>query len=43
MTQYRYLGLTLLRHVLGVSLIALQLWTAMSIYDSLGEFGWFCE
>lgn len=37
-----FLGLTLLRHVLGLSLIALQLWTAMSIYDSLGEFGWFC-
>lgn len=38
-----FMGLTLLRHVMGVSLIALQLWTAMSIYDSLGEFGWFCE
>ncbi|KAF2829514.1 phosphatidylethanolamine N-methyltransferase [Ophiobolus disseminans] len=37
-----YLGLTLLRHVLGVALIALQLWTAMSIYDSLGEFGFLC-
>ena len=37
-----YIGLTLLRHVLGVGLITLQLWTAMSIYDSLGEFGWFC-
>jgi phosphatidylethanolamine N-methyltransferase len=34
-------GLTLLRHVLGVALIALQLWTDVSIYDSLGEFGWF--
>ncbi|RYO89504.1 hypothetical protein DL764_008574 [Monosporascus ibericus] len=28
-------------HVVGVSLIALQIWTSMSIYDSLGEFGWF--
>lgn len=37
-----FYGLTLLRHVLGVGLIALQLWTAMSVYDSLGEFGWFC-
>jgi phosphatidylethanolamine N-methyltransferase len=37
-----FLGLTPLRHVLGIGLIALQMWTAMSIYDSLGEFGWFC-
>ncbi|PSN62282.1 phosphatidylethanolamine N-methyltransferas-like protein [Corynespora cassiicola Philippines] len=36
-----FYGLTLLRHVLGVALIALQLWTVISIYDSLGEFGWF--
>lgn len=35
-------GLVLLKHVVGASLIALQLWTAFSIYDSLGEFGWFC-
>ncbi|KAF2871374.1 phosphatidylethanolamine N-methyltransferas-like protein [Massariosphaeria phaeospora] len=34
-------GLALLRHVLGVALIALQLWTIVSIYESLGEFGWF--
>ncbi|KAI1268997.1 phosphatidylethanolamine N-methyltransferase [Xylariaceae sp. FL1019] len=34
-------GFVLLRHVIGTSLIALQVWTAMSIYDSLGEFGWF--
>ena len=34
-------GLVLLRHVVGAGLIALQIWTAMSIYDSLGEFGWF--
>ncbi len=31
----------LLKHVLGLSLIALQMWTASSIYESLGEFGWF--
>jgi phosphatidylethanolamine N-methyltransferase len=34
-------GLTTLRHVIGCGLIALQLWTDISIYDSLGEFGWF--
>jgi phosphatidylethanolamine N-methyltransferase len=34
-------GLILLKHVLGASLVALQVWTAVSIYDSLGEFGWF--
>jgi phosphatidylethanolamine N-methyltransferase len=34
-------GLVLLRHVLGCGLVALQVWTAVSIYDSLGEFGWF--
>ena len=31
----------ILKHVVGLSLIALQVWTAKSIYDSLGEFGWF--
>ncbi|KAF4587204.1 Phosphatidylethanolamine N-methyltransferase [Ophiocordyceps camponoti-floridani] len=35
-------GLTLLRHVVGASLAALQLWTAFTVYGSLGEFGWFC-
>lgn len=35
-------GLVLLKHVMGASLVALQLWTAFSVYDSLGEFGWFC-
>ncbi|KAI9821655.1 MAG: phosphatidylethanolamine N-methyltransferase [Pycnora praestabilis] len=34
-------GLVLLRHVIGAMLITLQVWTAISIYDSLGEFGWF--
>lgn len=34
-------GLVLLRHVIGAGLVALQLWTAISIYESLGEFGWF--
>ena len=37
-----FYGLTLLRHVLGVGMIVLQLWIAVSIYESLGEFGWFC-
>ena len=35
-------GLVLLKHVLGASLVALQVWTALSVYESLGEFGWFC-
>lgn len=34
-------GFVLLRHVLGVGLTALQAWTAISIHESLGEFGWF--
>ena len=34
-------GLVLLKHVVGSGLISLQIWTAISIYDSLGEFGWF--
>jgi phosphatidylethanolamine N-methyltransferase len=34
-------GMVLLKHVLGAGLVALQIWTAVSIYDSLGEFGWF--
>lgn len=34
-------GMVTLRHVVGVALIALQMWTSFSIYDSLGEFGWF--
>ena len=33
--------MALLKHVIGASLVALQLWTSISIYDSLGEFGWF--
>lgn len=34
-------GLTLLKHVVGLGLVALQIWVSVSIYDSLGEFGWF--
>ncbi len=34
-------GLVLLKHIVGGMLVALQIWTAVSIYTSLGEFGWF--
>ena len=34
-------GLVLLKHVIGFGLIVLQIWVSMSIYESLGEFGWF--
>ncbi|KAL2438696.1 Phosphatidylethanolamine N-methyltransferase [Exophiala dermatitidis] len=34
-------GLVLLKHVIGVGLICLQFWVSFSIYDQLGEFGWF--
>ena len=33
--------MAILRHVVGFALIALQIWTVTSIYESLGEFGWF--
>lgn len=35
------IGFALLRHIVGTALICLQIWTSISIYDSLGEFGWF--
>nr|KIR88564.1 phosphatidylethanolamine N-methyltransferase [Cryptococcus tetragattii IND107] len=31
---------TILRHVLGLSLIALHIWSAVSSYEVLGDFGW---
>ncbi|KIR51912.1 phosphatidylethanolamine N-methyltransferase [Cryptococcus gattii Ru294] len=31
---------TMLRHVLGLSLIALHIWSAVSSYEVLGDFGW---
>ncbi|KAI1845815.1 hypothetical protein JX265_000006 [Neoarthrinium moseri] len=34
-------GFVLLKHTLGAGLIALHIWTSVSIYESLGEFGWF--
>lgn len=33
--------MALLKHVVGAMLVALQVWTAVSIYQTLGEFGWF--
>ncbi|KAL9110152.1 MAG: hypothetical protein Q9227_005211 [Pyrenula ochraceoflavens] len=33
--------MNLLKHVLGFALITLQIWVSVSIYESLGEFGWF--
>lgn len=30
-----------LKHVVGAGLVALHIWTATSIHESLGEFGWF--
>ncbi|KAI8337739.1 phospholipid methyltransferase-domain-containing protein [Chlamydoabsidia padenii] len=34
-------GTTLLRHTLGLTFIALHVWTSASIFEVLGEFGWF--
>ncbi|KAI5785603.1 phospholipid methyltransferase-domain-containing protein [Peziza echinospora] len=34
-------GFALLTHTIGLMLISLQVWTSVSIYESLGEFGWF--
>jgi phosphatidylethanolamine N-methyltransferase len=34
-------GFTLLRHTLGVLLILLHIWTSVSIFEVLGDFGWF--
>ena len=34
-------GMVLLKHVIGAGLVSLQVWTSISIYESLGEFGWF--
>jgi phosphatidylethanolamine N-methyltransferase len=31
----------LLRHIIGLGLVALQIWVSFSIYEQLGEFGWF--
>lgn len=34
-------GLVLLKHTIGFFMIVLQIWVAFSVYDQLGEFGWF--
>ncbi|CEG82867.1 Putative Phosphatidylethanolamine N-methyltransferase Short=PEAMT [Rhizopus microsporus] len=34
-------GMTLLRHTLGLIFIFLHIWTSVSIFEVLGEFGWF--
>ncbi|RUP49410.1 phospholipid methyltransferase-domain-containing protein [Jimgerdemannia flammicorona] len=34
-------GNTLFRHTLGLLFIALHTWTSASIFEALGEFGWF--
>jgi phosphatidylethanolamine N-methyltransferase len=34
-------GMVAIRHVIGAALVALQIWTSFSIYESLTEFGWF--
>lgn len=35
-------GFVLLKHSLGAGFIAIHIWSAVSTYESLGEFGWFC-
>lgn len=39
--QYKLGSWLLLRVILGGLLVLLQLWTSYSIYESIGEFGWF--
>ncbi|KAG0369449.1 phosphatidylethanolamine N-methyltransferase [Mortierella sp. AD032] len=34
-------GTVLLRHVLGFALIALHVWASVSVFEVLGDFGWF--
>ncbi|CAO3596175.1 unnamed protein product [Absidia cylindrospora] len=34
-------GTTLLRHTLGIAFILLHIWTSVSIFEVLGDFGWF--
>lgn len=34
-------GTTLLRHILGLTFISLHIWTSVSIYEVIGDFGWF--
>lgn len=39
--QYKQGNWLLLRAILGGLLVLLQVWTSHSIYESIGEFGWF--
>ncbi|EWC48660.1 hypothetical protein DRE_01882 [Drechslerella stenobrocha 248] len=39
--QNWFSDMALLKHMVGFLLVALQMWAATSIYDSVGEFGWF--
>lgn len=34
-------GTTLLRHTLGLTFISLHIWTSVSIYEVIGDFGWY--
>ncbi|KAG0348100.1 phosphatidylethanolamine N-methyltransferase [Podila humilis] len=34
-------GTVLLRHVLGLALITLHIWASVSVFEVLGDFGWF--
>lgn len=34
-------GTVILKHTIGLCLVALQIWVAVSVYEQLGEFGWF--
>ncbi|EPB92570.1 hypothetical protein HMPREF1544_00583 [Mucor circinelloides 1006PhL] len=34
-------GMTLLRHTLGLAFVCLHIWTSVSTYEVLGDFGWF--
>ncbi|KAF9175138.1 phosphatidylethanolamine N-methyltransferase [Mortierella sp. AD011] len=34
-------GTVLLRHVLGLALISLHIWASVSVFEVLGDFGWF--
>ncbi|KAG0366159.1 phospholipid methyltransferase-domain-containing protein [Gamsiella multidivaricata] len=34
-------GTVLLRHILGLALIALHVWASVSVFEVLGDFGWF--
>lgn len=34
-------GATLLRHILGFTFISLHIWTSTSIYEVIGDFGWY--